>query len=71
MPKFRVPATYTFSGEFVIEAKNAAEAAEYAEKHCGLVLGGNIHSSLPDEDVDWNFPSHPVKGVTRSRVRRA
>lgn len=70
MPKFKVPMTFTFSGEFVIEARNATEAAEFAEKHCGLVLGGTIHSSLPEDDVEWRFPTHPMKGVARSRVRR-
>ena len=45
-----------------------AQAEEYAEKHCGLVLGGDIHSSLPDEMVNWDFPIHPEKIVRHGEV---
>jgi hypothetical protein len=24
-------------------------------------MGGGIHSSLPDNGVDWDFPVHPDK----------
>ena len=53
--------TFQFSGEFEIEANSPKQAQEFAEKHCGLVIGGDIHSSLPYEDVDWVFPTHPEK----------
>ena len=33
------------------------------QKHCGLVIGGDIHSSLPDEDIDWDFSVHPEKQI--------
>ena len=46
---YTVPVRYVFRGEFKIQAASKAQAEEYAEKHCGLVLGGDIHSSLPDE----------------------
>jgi hypothetical protein len=45
-------------------------AAEYVEKHCGLVLGGTIHSSLPFDEVDWEFPIHPRIGVGKATLRR-
>jgi hypothetical protein len=54
-----------FSGEFFVKAESKAEAKEYVEKHCGLVIGGDIHSSLSDEDVDWDFPVYPDKAVGR------
>lgn len=60
---FIVETQFTFSGTFEVKAKNKQEAIELVEKHCGLVLGGNIHSSLPDEDIDWEFPVHPEKKV--------
>jgi len=63
MPKFSVEVTYKFEGVFYIDASSAAEAEEFAEKHCGLVLGGNIHSSLPDDMVDWDFLAHPDKQI--------
>ena len=56
--KYRVPVTYKFEGYFDIEADNEAEAVEFASKHCGLTIG-EVHSTLNDEDVDWNFPVHP------------
>lgn len=52
---------FVFSGEFYIKANSQEEAEEFAQKHCGLVLGGDIHSSLPNEDVDWDFDVHPDK----------
>lgn len=52
---------FVFSGEFYIKANSQEEAEEFAQKHCRLVLGGDIHSSLPNEDVDWDFDVHPDK----------
>lgn len=59
--KYKVPLSFVFKGEFEITAGSQEQAEEYALKHCGLVIGGNIHSSLPDEWVDWDFPTHPEK----------
>ena len=59
MAKFRVRTEYIFTGFFDIEAENAAQAREYVEKHCGLVIGSDIHSTLPDDEVNWEFPVHP------------
>jgi hypothetical protein len=59
--KFAVKTRFVFSGIFYIEAENKARAWEYVEQHCGLVLGGDIHSSLPAGDVGWDFPVHPEK----------
>lgn len=61
-----VPVTFEFKGEFYITASSENEARELVEKHCGLVLGGNIHSSLNDEDVVWDFPLHPEKKVGKA-----
>jgi hypothetical protein len=57
--KYAVKTRFVFGGTFYVEAEDKAQAREYVEKHCGLVLGGNIHSSLPYEDVDWHFLIHP------------
>ena len=67
MAVFAVPVIFKFEGEFFIEADSRVQAEEYAEKHCGLVIGGNIHSSLPYEDVDWDFPTHPKKIVRQAK----
>lgn len=63
MKTYSVETTFTFRGTFDVKAKSKLEAIEKVEKHCGLVIGGDIHSSLPDEDVTWNFPIHPEKKV--------
>jgi hypothetical protein len=49
---FSVRTQFIFDGHFFIKAINKLEAKEYVEKHCGLVIGGDIHSSLPNDTVD-------------------
>ena len=61
--KYKLETQFIFTGEFTIEAENAEEAQEFFLKHCGLVIGGDIHSTLPDEDVDWDFAVHPDKVI--------
>jgi len=68
--KYTVPMNFVFSGDFYIEADSQQQAEEYAQKHCGLVLGGDVHSSLPDEDVDWDFACHPEKVFPESIYQR-
>lgn len=34
------------------------------EEDCGLVLGGNIHTTRDDDEVtDWNFGIHPESQI--------
>ena len=70
MPEYAVKTCFSFSGTFYIKARNKKEAKEYAEKHCGLVLNRGIHSTLPDDAVDWNFPMHPDKKINAVRVNK-
>jgi hypothetical protein len=63
MRTYDVKTRFIFEGHFYITAESRKQAKEYVEKHCGLVIGGNVHSSLPAEDVDWEFPVHPEKIV--------
>lgn len=60
---YTIPAKFVFEGNFHIKAENRAQAVEYVRKHCGLVLGRDIHTTLPDEIVDWEFDLHPKKYV--------
>ena len=60
---FEVPVRYVFSGVFYISADSQAQAEEFAIQHCGMTSSGAIHSSLPDEDVDWDFPVHPERTI--------
>jgi hypothetical protein len=68
MRQYAVETRFIFSGTFFITAENKREAKELVEEQCGLVLGGGIHSTLADEDVDWDFSVHPDKMIGRIRV---
>lgn len=59
MAKYRVTTRFIFSGFFDIEAESPQQAKEYVRNHCGLVIGSDIHSTLPDDEVNWEFPVHP------------
>jgi len=65
--KYRVKTMFVFSGVFVIEADNAEEAKGSVEQHCGLVMGGKVHTTLNEEDCDWDFEHHPEKIIGRAR----
>jgi hypothetical protein len=65
--KYAAKTRFVFTGTFFIAAGNRKQATEYVEKHCGLVIGGDIHSSLPDDEVDWDFPVQPDKAVLKVR----
>jgi len=65
---YSIPVTFTFEGVFKIRASSEAEACEHADKHCGMAIDTGIHSALPEEDVDWDFPVHPRKTVSTASV---
>jgi hypothetical protein len=68
MNQYAVKTRFIFSGTFFITARNKGEAKEFVKKHCGLVLGGSIHTTLPDECADWDFPVHPDTAVGRIKA---
>lgn len=65
---YKVPVKFEFSGTITVRASNPREAKEQAEKHFGLVIGGDLHTSS-DAIIDWDFTVHPVKKVG-DKVRR-
>jgi hypothetical protein len=65
MATYQVKTRFIFTGTFFVRADSKAEAKRLVEENCGLVLGGTIHSSLPAEDVNWDFPVHPEKETGR------
>jgi hypothetical protein len=67
--RYSVKTRFIFEGFFVVKAKNKIQAREYVEQHCGLVIGGDIHSSLSSDDVDWDFFVHPKKVIGRTYLR--
>lgn len=54
---------FTFTGVVKIKADDAEQALDYVTKHVGMTMGRGIHSSMPDGDVDWDFPWCPDKEV--------
>ena len=67
MAKYDVKVRYIFEGTYTVVAEDREEAEsmvaedrEEAEsmvaEDCGLVLGGNIHTTRDDDEVtDWKF----------------
>lgn len=71
MKQYEVKTRFVFEGTFRVNAENRKEARENIEKHCGLVMGGSIHTTLNDEDVDWDFNTHPdTKIVAVKQIRK-
>ncbi len=62
---YRVRTQYIFDGVFDVVAESKEDARKKVIQNCGLVMGGNIHSTLPDEEVNWAFDRHPNKRIDR------
>lgn len=63
MARYKVITRFVFEGEFSVEADSRQEAKKIILEDCGLVLGGNIHTNLDDDDVDWDFNMHPTMQI--------
>ena len=63
---YRVRTQYIFDGVFDVVAKNKEDARQKVLQKCGLVMGGSIHSTLPDDEINWAFDKHPK--VTTGRI---
>ena len=59
MKKIEVKVRYLFEGTYTVAADDRNEARTMVTRDCGLVLGGNIYTTLDDDDVDWEFDVHP------------
>jgi hypothetical protein len=59
---FTVTTKFVFNGVFIVKAESEKEAKKAVQNHCGLTIG-EIHSSLSQEDVDWEFDMKPEKVV--------
>lgn len=70
MAKYEVRVRYAFEGTYKVVAEDRDEAERMVEEDCGLVLGGNIHTTRDDNEVtDWNFGSHPDMQILSVRER--
>ena len=63
---YRVWTQYIFEGVFDVVAENKEDARKKVLQNCGLVMGGSIHSTLPDDEINWAFSTHP--GVKTGRI---
>ena len=59
MKMIEVKVRYLFEGTYTVAADDRNEARTMVTRDCGLVLGGNIHTTLDDDEVDWEFDVHP------------
>lgn len=63
--RFLVYTEYVFDGVFDVVAESIEEARQKVLQHCGLVMGGSIHSTLPDNEINWAFDRHPNTKIDR------
>ena len=66
---YRVRTQYIFKGVFEVVAESREEARQKVIQDCGMVMGGNIHSTLPDEKINWAFSTHPEVITRRITVQ--
>ena len=68
---YRVRTQYTFEGMFEVLADSKENAQQQKVlQDCGLVMGGSIHSTLPDEEINWAFSTHPEVKATRVTIQK-
>ena len=65
MARYIVNTKFIFSGIFEVEADSRDQARDIVMNDCGLVMGGDIHTTLDDEKVDWDFDIQPEKKIGR------
>ena len=56
---YRVRTQYIFEGVFEVVNENREDAWQKVIQDCGIVMGGNVPSTLPDEEINWAFSTHP------------
>ncbi len=71
---YRVRMQYIFEGVFELIVESREEARQKVLQNCGLVMGGSIHSTLPDDGINfssnalnnsWAFNKHPNTRIDR------
>ena len=67
---YRVRTQYIFDGVFEILAESEEDARQKVLQDCGLVMGGSIHSTLPDEKINWAFSTHPEVKTKRITIQK-
>ena len=62
---YRVRTQYVFEGVFDVVAESKEDARQKVLQNCGLVMGGSVHSTLSDDEINWDFDRHPNKRIRR------
>ncbi len=57
---YRVNTVYIFNGVFEVMAENEEDAREKVLEECGMTMHEGISSTIPDEEIDWDFCVHPL-----------
>ena len=60
---YRVRTQYVFEGVFKVVATDREEAERKILEDCGMVMDRGIHSTLPDEQINWTFDTHPEERI--------
>lgn len=66
---YRVRTQYIFAGVFEVVAESREDARQKVIQDCGMVMGENFHSTLPDEESNWTFSTHPEVRTGRITVQ--
>lgn len=66
---YRVRTQYIFDGVFDVVANSREEARKKVIQDCGMVMDGNVQSTLPDEEVNWAFSTHPDVRMGRITIQ--
>ena len=66
---YRVRTQYIFEGVFEVIAESRESARQKVIQDCGLIMGGNVHSTLPDEEINWAFSTHPEVRTGRITIQ--
>ena len=67
---YRIRTQYVFEGVFDVVAESKEDARQKVLQDCGLVMGGSIHSTLLDEEINWAFSTHPEVKTTRVTIQK-
>ena len=58
--RFLVYTKFVFDGVFDVIAESKEDARQKILQDCRLVMGGSIHSTLPNDEINWLFAFIPI-----------
>jgi hypothetical protein len=64
---FKANVTFTFKGDVQVCAEDKEQAQRLLEAEFAMVNNGGVHTTIDDEEIDWDFPVHPDKKITNLR----